>query len=59
MDPQPTQKTIILTDAPLPKSDLCPTCRAGLDRRVLSAGFGFPHQLCGRCGYDFGEAPRE
>ena len=33
----------------------CPQCRAPKDRRVLSAGFGSPHDVCGNCGHDFEE----
>ena len=31
----------------------CPKCQAGPDRRVLSGGFGEPHEVCGQCGFDF------
>lgn len=33
----------------------CPRCGAGKERRTLSAGFGSPHDVCGRCGHDFQE----
>lgn len=33
----------------------CPRCHAGAEKRVLSAGFGEPHDVCGVCGYDFDE----
>lgn len=48
---------VVLTDpAPLRKADTrCPSCRADKDRRVLSAGFGIPHDVCGQCGYEFVE----
>lgn len=47
---------IKLTDPkPLPKSTNCPRCGAPEKRRVLSAGFGSPHDVCGECGYDFSE----
>lgn len=53
---------IVLTDADTdlpaderPKDTRCPRCSAKTDRRVLSAGFGEPHDVCGRCGYDFPE----
>lgn len=49
-------RRILLTDPPvLPKDTACPRCQAPADRRVLSAGFGDPHDVCGRCGYDFPE----
>lgn len=49
-------RRILLTDPPaLPKDTSCPRCQAPADRRVLSAGFGDPHDVCGRCGYDFKE----
>ena len=31
----------------------CPRCGAGPERRVASAGFGSPHPVCGRCGWEF------
>ena len=33
----------------------CPRCYAPRERRVLSAGFGPVHDVCGQCGYDFEE----
>lgn len=33
----------------------CPRCGADAGRRVLSAGFGEPHDVCGQCGFDFPE----
>lgn len=33
----------------------CPRCSAPPDRRVLSSGFGSPHDVCGVCGHDFEE----
>ena len=33
----------------------CPRCNAAPKYRVLSAGFGQPHDVCGTCGYDFPE----
>lgn len=42
-----------------PKSDACPRCRAGAEKRVPSAGFGKPHPVCGACGYDFDEEEAE
>lgn len=51
---------IVLTDAkPLVDPDgNCPRCRAGVSERVPSAGFGNPHEVCRKCGYEFPEAPR-
>jgi len=47
---------ILLTDpTPLPVSTACPRCDAKKDRRVLSGGFGSPHDVCGNCGYEFAE----
>lgn len=34
-------------------SRVCPQCKAGPDARVPSAGFGRPHPVCGRCGYEW------
>lgn len=35
--------------------DRCPRCGADPSARVPSAGFGrVRHELCGRCGHDFG-----
>lgn len=51
---------VILTD-PRPVVDpdgKCPRCRAGAEERVLSAGFGHPHEVCRKCGYEFPEASR-
>lgn len=38
-----------------PRADLrrCPRCAADPSRRVASAGFGHPHPVCGRCGYEW------
>lgn len=50
------QPSIVLTDPkPLPKDGSCPRCRADQDKRVLSGGFGEPHDICGQCGYEFQE----
>jgi uncharacterized protein (DUF983 family) len=38
-----------------PETTQCPQCGAGPDRRRLSSGFGFPHDICGACGHDFPE----
>ena len=38
-----------------PRSRDCPNCGAGPDRRVLSSGFGAPHDLCRACGHQFDE----
>ena len=35
--------------------DACPGCGAGKDRRVLSAGFGTPHEVCEKCGHEWKE----
>ena len=36
----------------------CPICRAPVDARVISAGFGSKRdELCGQCGHTFGPAP--
>ena len=52
--PEP-DRAIVLTDKPLPKSDKCPRCGAGVDQRRASAGFGAPHPVCGRCGHEWFE----
>lgn len=31
----------------------CPRCQAGPERRVASAGFGDPHPVCSKCGFEF------
>ena len=31
----------------------CPRCGAGVERRVASSGFGEPHPICARCGYEW------
>lgn len=33
----------------------CPQCGASPDKRVLSAGFGEPHDVCRICGHEFDE----
>jgi uncharacterized protein (DUF983 family) len=38
-----------------PRDTACPQCGAKAERRVLSSGFGQPHDVCGACGYDFEE----
>ena len=53
-----TDAGIVLTDpVPVvrPKDGSCPTCRAEKEQRVLSGGFGRPHEVCGRCGFEFVE----
>jgi hypothetical protein len=37
------------------KPTRCPTCGASADKRVLSGGFGEPHDVCARCGHEFDE----
>ena len=47
---------IAITDPkPLPTDDRCPRCKAGTDKRVASAGFGNPHDVCSRCGFEWEE----
>lgn len=58
MPPSESQApAIVLTDADddLPRDEHCPRCKAGPERRRLSAGFGEPHDVCGKCGYEFAE----
>lgn len=31
----------------------CPRCGAGPEKRVASAGFGDPHPVCSRCGFEW------
>ena len=33
--------------------EYCPRCHAGTDKRVLSGGFGQPHDVCTQCGHEF------
>lgn len=40
------------------KGSRCPVCGASEDRRVVSAGFGAPHDVCSVCGHDFEELTR-
>lgn len=49
------KQTVVITDAvPLVDPDgRCPRCRADESRRVLSAGFGTPHEVCSSCAYEF------
>jgi uncharacterized protein (DUF983 family) len=35
------------------KSDHCPGCGEGPDKRVGSGGFGRVHPVCGGCGFEF------
>jgi len=37
------------------RTGACPQCGADPSSRVASAGFGRPHDVCGRCGYEFTE----
>ena len=40
------------------KDDRCPRCGADPSVRVASSGFGRRvHDICGRCGHDFGPRP--
>jgi len=41
------------------ESLVCPRCGAPASKRVLSSGFGYPLDLCGVCGYQFGERTAE
>ena len=51
-----TKSTIVLTDARgTAKSTACPRCGKGKEFRVLSSGFGEPHDVCRHCGHDFDE----
>lgn len=36
---------------PVPTS--CPSCGADKSKRVKSAGFGEPHDVCGKCGHEW------
>jgi hypothetical protein len=37
------------------RDDRCPVCGADPSDRVVSTGFGrVRHDICGRCGHDFG-----
>lgn len=31
----------------------CPQCGAGKEKRCASSGFGLPHPVCSRCGYEW------
>lgn len=45
---------VILTDPkPIPVDPRCPTCHSDESARVLSGGFGDPHEVCGKCGHEF------
>jgi ribosomal protein S27AE len=35
------------------KSKACPRCGSGPDKRAASGGFGLPHPVCTRCGYEW------
>jgi len=35
-----------------PRIVVCPQCGAGKDKIVPSAGFGIPHLVCNRCGFE-------
>jgi predicted RNA-binding Zn-ribbon protein involved in translation (DUF1610 family) len=36
-----------------PQPAQCPGCGAGKERRVKSAGFGAPVDVCSKCGFEF------
>lgn len=59
MTPEPQKPSVIVAPDGSPArshvSTKCPRCRATDDKRVLSGGFGEPHDVCGVCGYDFEE----
>lgn len=57
MDPRPTPVIVDPHGQPARaavRAD-CPRCGATPERRVVSAGFGVPHDVCGVCGHDFPE----
>jgi Zn ribbon nucleic-acid-binding protein len=33
----------------------CPRCNADKSKRVLSSGFGVPHDCCSNCGHEWSE----
>lgn len=39
-------------------SSACPRCGKGPEVRVVSGGFGDPHDVCGVCGFEFPELTR-
>ena len=59
MTPDPERPPVIVNPQGQPArkamDTACPQCRAPKERRVLSAGFGAPHDVCGVCGHDFEE----
>jgi len=58
-DPQPFNAPVIVDahgqPARAPADRACPRCGAWPERRVLSSGFGSPHDVCSACGHDFEE----
>jgi uncharacterized protein (DUF983 family) len=56
-DDEPFNAPKILNPSGKPARDAvstaCPRC--GSDKRVLSGGFGNPHDVCGNCGYEWAE----
>ena len=60
MDTEPVDQASALVDPAgralrTKDTGACPSCRANRDRRVLSGGFGEPHDVCGQCGHEFQE----
>lgn len=59
----PEPQGIVLTDDPEPrrpaKRENCPQCSAPPSARQASNGFGRTfNEICGQCGYTFGERTR-
>lgn len=55
MNDQPTERVILGPDsrpARRAKSDRCPECGAGADKRQKSGGFGVRRPVC-NCGHEF------
>lgn len=40
---------------PVEQSRICPRCGSLPSFRVASAGFGYPHDVCKVCGFEFTE----
>ena len=51
---EPTSHILDAKGRPMPpRSDKCPQCGSGKDKRTASAGFGVAHPVCSTCGHEW------
>jgi ribosomal protein L37AE/L43A len=52
-DMETLSRLLDATGRPVRPSTDCPRCGAEKSKRVASAGFGAPHDVCRECGYEW------